>query len=257
MHVMEMHYKGGVIPTGAGPYVWLYPLEVGLPTLVPYTVEDGSETSQDQWETVGVLIDELTLGFDDLDAPGAHPWTFQGSGLGLTKTPAALTGSLGSTAVETMQGQWTTLKQGTTATAFASLAELAASLVSFQLVTRRTLVLRPDGGSRDSATGYGLSAKTSAEVTAKIKISATADTDIWDTWDNGIPAITERRWRLSVDGSGTNAADLDLRLGITGIPLGERDGERVYEVNGKGVYDSTLLGACAWTVTNGIADLTP
>jgi hypothetical protein len=257
MHLFEMHYKGAIVPTGTGPYTWLYPFETGLPTLIPYTVETGSETTQDQWEAVGVLIDELTLGFDDLDAPGAHPWTFQASCQAINRVAAALTGSLSSTAVETMQGQWTILKEGSTATAFAALTELAASLVSFQIVTRRSIVLRPYGGTGDTATGYGFSAKSSGEITAKVKISATSKSDIHDAWNSSGAVLGEKRWRVEVDGAGDNLADLDFRFGMTAVPLGERDGERLYEVTGKIVDDTTLSAPAQWTVVNSIADLTP
>lgn len=251
--VLEMHYAGGIVATGTGPYTRVYLLEAGIPTLVPATVETGTETTQDQWEAVGVLIDELTLGFDDLDAPGAHPWTFQASCMALNRVAAAMTGSLSSTAVETLQGPFSTLKQGTTATAFASLAELATSLISFQLVTRRSLVLRPYGGADDVATGYGFSAKTSGEVTAKVKISATSKSDIHDAWNSSGAVLGEKRWRITVDGAGNNVAHLDFRFGMTAVPVGERDGERVYEVSGKIVDDSTLLAAAGWTIINGIA----
>lgn len=256
MHVLEMHYAGGVTPSGAGPYTWVYPLEGGAPSLVPYTVESGSEASQDQWEAVGVLIDELTLGFDDLDAPGIHPWTFEGSALAINRVAAALTSSLTTPAsMETMQGHLTVLKEGTTATAFASLAELSASLVSFQLVTRRALVLRVYGGTSETATGYGFSEKTSGEVTAKIRIGASSKTNIHDIWNVAGGALTERRWRITVDGAGDNVANLDLRLGFTALPIGERDGERVYEVTGQIVDDSTLGAPAQWTIVNGRDDL--
>lgn len=255
MHLLEMHYAGSVVKTGAGPYVWVYPLETGIPTLFPYTVEAGTEVANDQYEAAGVLIDELTIGFDDLSAPGAHPWTFQASCLGLTRAQAALTGSLSSTAVETMQGHLTLLKEGTTATAFASLSELAASLVSFSMTSRRYLVRRVYGGTTDVATGYGFSQKTVAEVTAKVKVGTTSKSDIHDAWNSAGVALGEKRWRIDIDGAGNNAATLDFRLGILAVPVGERDGERVYELSGETVYDSTLGALAAFTITNDIAAL--
>lgn len=254
MHrLLEMHYAGGIVATGINPYTRIYLLEAGTPTLVPHTVETGTETTQDQWEAVGVLIDELTLGFDDLSAPGAHPWTFSASCMGLNRVAAALTGSLSSTAVETLQGQFTVLKQGTTATAFAALTELSASLISFQLVTRRSLVLRPYGGADDVATGFGYSARTSGEVTAKVKIGATSKSDIHDAWNSSGAVLGEKRWRITADGAANNIAHLDFRFGATAVPVGERDGERVYEVTGKIVDDATLTAAAGWTIINSIA----
>jgi hypothetical protein len=256
MHLLEQNWAGSVVPTGAGPYVWVYPFEGGAPTLVPYTWECGTETSQDQWEAAGVLLDELTMGFDDLDAPGAHPWTFQASGMGLARDAAALTASLSSTAVETIQGHLTTIYEGSTATAFASLVELAASLVSFQIVTRRSLVRRYYGNvSTDLATGWGFTEKSSGEVTAKIKISATAKTDIHDAWNSAGHVLGEKRWRIKANGSGTKVMTIDFRNGMLAVPIGERDGERVYEVTGEIVDDTTLTAPAAITVTNSIASL--
>lgn len=257
MHLLEMNYAGSVAPTGSGPYTWVYPFEGGAPTLVPYTVETGSETSQDQWEAAGVLIDELTLGYDDLDAPGAHPWTFDASAMGLTREAAAITGSLTSTAVETLQGHRSILLEGAVGTAFASLTELAGSLISFQLVTRRSLVRRIYGGATDVATGWGFSEKSTGEVTAKVRISAGSKSDIHDAWNSSGAVLGEKRWRITTPGSGTKTAHLDLRFGMFAVGVGERDGERVYEVTGEIVDDATLVAPAQFTMINGIADLTP
>lgn len=257
-HLLEQHYAGGITPTGTGPWVWAYPFEGGAPSLVPYTWEAGSETSQDQWEAAGVLIDELTLGFDDLDAPGAHPWTFDASCMGLTRAAAALTGSLSSTAVETIQGHLTVLKEGAVATAFGSLAELSASLVSFSITTRRSLVRRVYGGTTDVAVGWGFSEKSTGEITAKVKIGATAKSDIHDAWNSSGAALGEKRWRIAAAGTTTNAFTLDFRFGMFAVPIGERDGERLYEVTGEIVDDSTLAAPALATVTSAlVSDLTP
>lgn len=256
-HLFEMHYAGSVVKTGSGPYTSVYLLEKGAPTLVPYTVETGSETSQDQWEAVGVLIDELTLGFDDLDAPGAHPWTFQATCKALDRVVAAVTGSLSSTAVETLQGIYSVFKEGTTGTAFASLSEIAASFKSFSITTRRSLTFRAYGGTGDTPVGYGYSDKTVGEVTAKFKIGATTKTNIHDIWAASGSVLGERRWRVSVTGSGTNIAHLDMRIGEQKVAISTIDGERVYEVSAETVSDATLLAQAGWTMINGIADLTP
>lgn len=259
MHLFEMHFAGGVSPTGSDPYTWVYLLEHGSPTVIPYTVETGSETSQDQYELVGALIDELTLGYDALAAPGASPWTFDASCLSVNRVQAALTGSLTSTAIETLQGHLTILKEGSTATAFASLSELAASLVQFSITTRRNLVLRPTGSTSDVSSRMGFSTKTSGEFTAQVLVGATAKTDIHDIYNVSGHVAGERRWRISVDGSGSNnAAHLDFRAGFMQVERGERDGEALYEISGEIVYDATLTAAAGWTVVvDGIADLTP
>lgn len=258
MEMLEMHYAGGITPTGAGPYVWAYVLETDAPTLIPDTVRFGSETTQDQWYVQGVLIDELTLGFDDLDAPGIHPWTIDASCLGVDKVVDDLTAAVSpptAAVLETMQGHLSTIAFGSTATAFASLTALTGSLISFQIKTMRHLVLRPYGSTGDTATGYGFSAKSEGEVTFKVKVSSTSKTTLHDAWNSTGANLGEIRGRVSVDGSGNNAATLDLRMGLTAVPIGERDGERVYECTGKLVRDSTLSGAAKWSITNDVATL--
>jgi len=258
MYLLEQNFAGSIIPTGTGPWTWVYPFEAVAPTLVPYIWEAGTETSQDQYEAAGCLIDELTLGFDDLEAPGAHPWTFDASVMGLTREAAALTASLSSTAVETMQGHLTVLKEGSTATAFASLSELTGSLVSFSATFRRSLVRRLYGGTTDVAGGWGFSDKGVGEITAKVRVSATSKSNIHDAWNTSGASLGEKRWRLSVVGTTTNLMHLDLRFGMFAVPVGERDGERVYEVSGEIVDDTTLNAPAQVTVVSAlVSDLTP
>lgn len=258
MEMLEQHFAGDVSPTGGGPYAWVYPLETGAPTLIPYTWRTGSETSQDQWAAVGVLIDELTLGFDDLDAPGEHPWMIDGSALAVDRTASALTGGLTAPPaadLETMMGHLSVIKIGTTGTAFASLSEITSSLISCQIVTRRHLVLRPYGGASDVAAGYGFSAKSDGDITFKVKISSTTKSDLHDYWNSSGGSLGEKRGRITVDGSGNHSAHFDFRFGLTAVPVGERDGERVYECTGKLVRDDTLDAACQWTVNNNQSQL--
>lgn len=257
MHLLEMSFAGGVTPTGTGPYTWVYPLEVGAPTVIPYTIETGTETGTDQYELVGCLIDELTLSFDALAAPGASPWTFEAQGLAVDRVVAALTGSLSSTAVETWQGHLSVIKEGSTATAFGSLSELSASLISYSIVVRKSLVLRPYGSASDVAGKMGFSEKATGEVTAMIAHSSTAKTNIHDIYNVSGSIAGERRWRITVDGAGDNVAHIDQRLGFMQVERGSRDGESTYEITGELVYDSTLTAGAAVTVINSIADLTP
>jgi hypothetical protein len=258
MHLLEMQWAGGVTPVDADPlFTWVYPFEAGAPTVIPYTIETGSETGTDQYELVGCLIDELTLTYDALAAPGASPWTFEASGLAVDRVVAALTSSLSSTAVETWQGHLTTLAEGATSTAFASLSALTASLVQFGITTRKHLVLRPYGSATDIAGKMGFTEKASGEITAMIAHSATAKTNIHDIYNVSGSIAGERRWRVSVNGTGTNQADLDMRLGFMQVERGERDGESTYEVTAELVDDSTLGAAAQWTIANSIEDLTP
>lgn len=254
MEPLEMHYAGDIAPTGSpGPYAWAYPFEVGAPTLIPYSVRSGSETSQDQWVAVGTLIDELTISFDDLDAPGEHPWMIEGSAVAIDRDDDALTAGLNAPPaadLETMMGHLSIIKLGSTGTAFGSLSEIASSLVSCSIVTRRNLVRRIYGGTTDTAAGYGFSEKSSGEVTFKVKVSSTTKSDLHDAWNSSGAALGEKRLRISIDGSGNHAAEFDARIGLTAVPIGDRDGERVYECTGKLVIDDTLSAPCQWTIHN-------
>lgn len=258
MEPLEMHFAGDVAPSGGPTYTWLYPFETGAPTLVPYTIRTGSEISQDQWAAVGTLLDELTIGFDDLDAPGEHPWTIEGNALCVDRSVSALTPGVNAPAaanLETMMGHLSQIKLGDTSTAFGSLSEVASSLISCSCVTRRNLVLRPYGGTTDLSAGFGFSAKSSGEMTFKVKISSTTKSDLHDAWNSSGALLGEKRIRITVNGSGSHIAHLDARIGLTAVPVGERDGERVYECTGKLVKDSTLDAPAAWTIVNAVASL--
>ena len=257
-YLLEGHWAGDIVPTGAGPYVWVTDLEAGSPTIKPRTWQMGSETAQDQWQLRSVLIDELTIGFDDLAAPGFNPWTVEASCLGVDRASSALTAALSpvAAAMETMQGLYSTLAEGTTSTAFASLAELTTSLVAFSITSQRHLVLLPYGGASDLSAAFGFSERLTATATAKIKVGATSKTDFHDIYLTAGGVGSERRWRVAVDGAGNNAATLDLRVGITNVEPDERSGEGVYTVEAELVDDSTLDAPATWSITNDVSALT-
>lgn len=361
---LERHAAGGVAATGSGTYTRVYPFEATTPTIVPATIEGGNtDTSVQQMRLTSALIDQLTLGFPDIVAPGAYPWTISatvlafdreisalttsgagtnevqhvdivadggtftlsfngvstspiaynettgnvqtalrglstinganvnvtgsagayvvtfvgslaatnvpalvGSATGLTGTPHTCTVTtptpgVPATAVgayatfEIMQGHLTTLYEGTTSTAFASLSELAGSLKSFTMTTNRNLARRAYGGTSDVAVRYGFKDMSAGTFEAKVAVSSTAKSDFHDVWNTSGGSLGERRWRLKVIGSGSNEVDIDARVGITAVPLDDVDGERVYKVTGEFVDDSTLGAPVAWTVVNTIASL--
>lgn len=254
MEMLEMHWQGEVAPAGS---VWTYLLETGAPTLVPYSVRSGSETTQDQWVAKSVLIDEMTLGFDDLDAPGHHPWTVEASCLAVNREIDDLTpGIVAPTTLSTIAGQHSRIYGGSTATAFASLDEFANTLISFQLQTMRHLVLRPYGSTGDEAFGFGFSEKSEAEATFKLRIAATTKSVIHDAWTSSGAELDELRFRvLTVDPGTSLSKTLDFRAGATAVPIGERDGERVYEVTASLVPDATLTAPAQLVLDNGVTTL--
>lgn len=255
MILLESHYAGGISPTGAGPYVWVYPFEGGASTRKSMTVEEGVlGSTQDEWEMVGSIIDELTIEYDALAAPGAQPWRASGTLLALNRAVATMTAALTMPSLETVMGHLTILKEGTTATAFSSLSELAASLIRFSLTTNRSNVRRAYGAaSGDVASGYGQSEKATGTFEAMVKVSASSKTDLLDIWNASGGSLGERRWRIEAVGSGTKKLQLDMRTAFMNVGIDDRDGERVYAVSGELVDDSTLSAPVQATITNDVA----
>ena len=254
--LLEMHAAGGIVPTGT--YTRAYPFEAVTPTIVPRTLEGGNtDATQTQMRLTSCLIDSLTMGFPDIIAPGAYPWTISATILAFDRTVTALTGSLTPRAgMEIMQGHLTTLLEGTTATAFASLSELTGSLKSFTMTTNRMLARRAYGGSTDIPIRYGFKDMSTGTFEAKIGVSATSLSDFHDVWNVASPApLGERRWRIKVIGTGSKQVAIDARVAIMAVPLDDVDGERIFKVSGEFVDDSTLNAPVLWTVTNSIATL--
>ncbi len=254
MVFLETHYAGGIAATGTDPYTRVYPFEGGASTRKTLTIEEGVLSStQDEWEMAGCLVDELTLEYDALAAPGAQPWRMSGTLMGMNRVVATLTAALTLPALETVMGHLTIIKEGTTGTAFASLAEIGASLVRFSVTTSRSNVRRAYGSTSDVATGWGQSEKAGGTFEAMLKISATTKSNVLDIWNSAGGALGERRWRITAAGSGTKALTLDFRTGFTEVGIDDRDGERVYAVSGELVDDDTLTGPIQATIVNSIA----
>ena len=94
MDFLEMHACGGVVPTGGPAYVWTYPFEALTPTTVPRTIEGGNtDASQTQMQLSSCLVDQLTMGFPDIIAPGAYPWTLSATILAFDRAINPLTTS--------------------------------------------------------------------------------------------------------------------------------------------------------------------
>lgn len=257
MHILEMHVAGSVSPTGVGPYVYTYTFDSVADTLKPYTVEYGDiNSTQDEWEAAGVIANELEFGFDALSAPGNSMWKGTVALVALQRAQAAMTGGLSApAALETMEGHTTTLSQGTVGTAFGALAALPASLKSFSLSSSINAVRRAYGSASDVASAYGRSGKGEISFEAMLKISATTLTDVHDMFNVSGPIPTERRLRLSIDGTGNNLMTIDARARYRTVDLGEHEGERLYSVKGVFVRDATLGGRAQFILTNDVASV--
>lgn len=162
----------------------------------------------------------------------------------------------GRTGRETVQGHLTRLYEGTTATAFASLTELAGSLKSYTQTTNRNLARRAYGSASDLATKFGFTDMSAGTFEANVGVSPTSKSDFHDIWNAAAPAsLGERRWRIKTIGTGTKVFQIDARVGIMAVPYDDIDGERVFKVTGEFVDDSTLNAPLAATVINAIASL--
>ena len=264
MHLLEIHAAGGIVPTGGPVYSWAYVNDETGQTITPYTIELGSvDAVQNQWRLTGCVCDELTFGFAQLAAPGASPWTAQASILALNREPSALTTVAGTppTAVpapatlETAYGHFSHLYEGSTATAFGSLSELAAHLIMFSATSRVPLVRRPFGGTTDVASAYGYTGKAGLTFSGEVKISASSKSSTIDVFEAAASAVQERRWRIAVVGSGSKLINTDMRVRFRSVNQGNRDGETTYLVSGSGVYDPTLGGRLAIADQNGVSVL--
>jgi hypothetical protein len=254
--LLEMHYAGGIVASGVGPYTRVYPFEAVTPTIVPATIEGGStDATQQQMRLDSCLIEALTIGFADIVAPGAYPWTISATILAFDREISALTGALAAKAgLETVQGHLTRLYEGTTSTAFAALSELAGALKGFTITTNRMLARRAYGSASDIPTRFGFKDMSGGTIGGKVAVSATSKSDFHDIWNVTSPApLGERRWRLQAAGTGTKMFTLDLRVGLMAVPVDEVDGERVFDCTGEIVDDGTLGAPAQITIINSIA----
>ncbi|HUW16016.1 MAG TPA: hypothetical protein VMW94_02965 [Actinomycetes bacterium] len=262
VHALEMHVDTIGTPTGtASPYSWAYTFdETGSllnTALMPYTIEYGVDGStQDEWRAVGVIADTLELGFDALSAPGNSMWKGSLGLVAIDREANALTGTATApTTLETMEGHFTTLAEGATATAFADLVVLSGSLKQFSFSSSLGASGRVYGGTSDEAVAIGRSAKGEVTFDALIGISATSKSDVLDIYNVAGSPATERRWRLTVDGSGVNSMTIDFRCRFRSVNIGDQDGERMYAISGVWVYDSTLGGRGKFTLANAVTTI--
>lgn len=257
MHVLEMHVAGSVSPTGTNPYTYVYTFDETADTIKYYTVEYGDiNSTQDEWRGIGVLCNELELGFDALSSPGNAMWQGTMGLLALDRTATALTAAQTPPAtLETMEGHLSLIGIGSTATAFASLTDQAATLKSFKLTSNINAVRRAYGGATDIATGYGRSGKGEVEWEALIKITSGTKTSVHDIFAVAGSIPTEQRFRVTIDGTGSNSCTIDFRSRFTATDVGEHEGERLYLAKGPWIYDSTLAGRGQVTLINAVASV--
>jgi len=236
--------------TGSGTVTHTWTADTTSVTVLPYTVEVAEDTQD--WDVNDVVCTQFDAGFDTLTVPGNAMWTFNAQLQGSDKASSTATGSLSAPAtLETVEGHLTTLSEGSTATAFASLSELTSHLVSYRITVNCPKPGRIYGGTTDTASAWGVQ-KREVTFEAMLKISATSISDVFDIFNvsGGFP--TDRRWRIACDGAGVNAMTIDGRVRFTSVNVDPdgRDGERLLAVSGYYVYDSTLGSDLQWVIVN-------
>ena len=254
IRLFDMGIQGGVTPAsaGGGYWTWTYTADDSADSLKSRTLEEGT-TDQQAWRISGALIDQLTLEFGPISAPGEFPWKVSAELIGRDKQPISFTAGLAAPSnLETMQGLTTTVAIGSNSVAFASLPALSASLIQYKLNVNNNIKMRIYGGTTDTATAHGRLHRQ-ISVDAQVKMSATTKNVLYDIFNAAQTAAIEQRWRVSCVGSGSNGMTIDHRVRYSAIPLGERDGEQVYSISGKAVRDDTLGSDLAIAVTNAIA----
>lgn len=253
-HLIQMFGAAAVV-TGAGPYTQTYTFGATTSTYKSYTLESNNDV-QDFIGT-GVVATSLDVGFDEIAAGENTMWTVSADLQAANWVKGTATAALAApTVLETIEGHLTTIKQGTTATAFGSLAALDAHLVSYRLNMEQDKPLRPYGSATDVASAIGLRKRT-VNVSAMLKFSATTVSDIWDIFTVAGSLPTERRWRVAATGSGTKSLTLDHRILFTDVHIEPdgRDGEMLVAVEGIAPYDSTLASDLV-AVIAGVANAT-
>jgi len=225
--------------TGAGPYTQTYTLGTTADTSESLTVELNNDVQD--FIASGVKCSSLELSYDAIAAGENSPWRVTCDLVSNRVVKGTATAALTIPAVlETIEGHLTQIYQGTTATAFVSLAELAAHLVQYSLKIDQERPLRPYGSTVDYATNVGIR-KRRATFNALLKLSATTITDIYDIFDSTGGLLSERRWRIKASGSGAKTLTIDHRVAFMNVvpdPNG-RDGEYLLSVEGNATYDAT------------------
>ena len=251
--ILEQHWAGGVAPSGVGPYTRLYPFEAVAPTIKPATWELANiDNAAAQFRLISTLVDQMTIGFANVNPGSASPWTASLGVLAVNRDISPFTAALSPKGTpETAQGFLTRFYEGPIATAYASLPELTGALKSLSIVSQRHLALRAYGSASDLATSFGFSAHSQVNFDFQVAISATAKTDLHDAWNAAAPvALGERRVRFQTTGTASKVLTFDGIAGLFAVGVDEDNGERVYRVTGEYAYDSTLSAPVLCTIVN-------
>lgn len=250
-HFLQMAL-GDVVTTGSGaPYTHTIESDTTADTTSAYTWEVNDDTQD--WIGTGIVIPSFELGFDAVAAGENAPWMLSADLQGMTFAKGTATAAQSAPAMETMEGHLTTISQGSTATAFASLTALTSKMVAFSLSYSCEKPPRPYAGT-DTYAAHGRR-KGLGTVTMTGMIHADTVAAFWDNYAVAGSIPTYLRYRVAVDGASTNAMTVDFQGLITDVhvePDG-RDGERLFSITVETVDDSTLDTDLSIGIINGTA----
>jgi hypothetical protein len=88
---------------------------------------------------------------------------------------------------------------------------------------------------------------------AAVKIASSAKTNTHDIYNTAGSVVQERRWRIAINGAGTNNLTTDARVRFRTVGRGEHEGQALYAIEGSMVYDATLGGRTQIIGVNAVA----
>jgi hypothetical protein len=241
---------GSAVATGSGTVTNVWDRDTTSATHNSYTVE--SDDGVQPFVATGVVCTGFELGFDALGPGENSMWQVSADLQAANVAQGTATAGLSDpSTLETMEGHLSILRLGTTATAFGSLSELSASLVSYRYRDTFAKPGRPYGGS-ETYSSVGASKDALGEVTILLKVSSDTIDASWDIFAVAGSVPTERRARVTVDGSGDNVFHVDHRLLFTDVHIEPdgRDGERLVSITAETMYDSTLGSDTEFTLVS-------
>jgi hypothetical protein len=240
---------GSATSSGAGTVTTVWDRDTTAASINSYTVE--ADDGVAPFIATGVVATGFELSFDALGAGENSMWTISADLQAANVTQGTATGGLSDpTTLETMEGHLTTIAMGPTGTAFASLAAVGTALVSYAYRDTFEKPGRPYGGS-ETFSSVGAQ-KGIGEVTIMLKTTSATIDESWDIFTVSGALPTERRVRITVDGSGDNVFTIDHRLLFTDVHIEPdgRDGERLVSITAETMYDSTLASDVEMTLVS-------
>lgn len=260
MRYLEPALAGGITPTTPAGVVklWTYIADDTTDTLKPRTLKLGDQINA--YVSTYCLVEKIHIFYDALAAGSNAPWRIEVDYIGQDLQNGTFDAATNVAGAESPMGHLTRIYLGSTATAFASLSEIAGSLVKFDMTIETGVTTRKEGGIHDTFDSHGrLNRKIN--FTGTVMASSAGKTNYRDPWvvaDS--PVVMEKRMRIQALGTIVSSAlprtiTIDQRVQISGVKMGEHNGAAIFEVEGHAVDDATLASNISVAVQNGVLTL--